>query len=369
MLGRELYKGSTRYSGVTADLLKNGPVVVTTADDYLYLTLPVSISLHYGFFQTPGISSNLKFKIAAKLTPDWKIKADIQYMGLSDLFAEEITIGPLSMKPRNVIEGITQPVQKLLSDVVSSKINDAFPVRAQVSKAWNAAQKPVLLDKKFNAWLRITPREVMLYPLYARNNKILLNVGITSFAEVVVGPQPATPIPVALPNLTLVNGMDSNFRIALNADLFYRDLLNIASPLLLGKDFGSDGKSIILKDIDLYGNGDRLVIKVVTSGSIEGIFYLTCKPGFNPQTNMFSVEDVDFDMHSQDLLLRSADWFLHGTIRKAIQEKLNMDLTQRLEESRGMAQKAMAQVKLMENLFLKGNYQEHEDKRCDGAEG
>ena len=57
---------------------------------------------------------------------------------------------------------------------------------------------------------------------------------------------------------------------------------------------------------------------------------------------MFSVEDVDFDMHSQDLLLQSADWFLHGTIRSALQEKLNMDLTQRLEESRDMAQKAIA---------------------------
>ena len=272
VIGREIYKGSTRYSGLTADVLRSGPIVVTAADNYLYLTLPVSVSLNYGFFKSPAIASKLKFKLAAKVTPDWKINAEIYYMGLSELFVEDIGIGPISIKPRSIIDGITQPVQKLVSEVVSRKINEAFPVRAQVAKAWEAAQKPVLLDKNFNAWLRITPREVILYPLFAQNNKVRLNVGIKSYAEVVVGPQPAALPPVPLPNLTLVSNPDKDFRIALNADLFYRDILNIASPLLLNKDFGSDGKSIILRDIDLYGNGDRLVIKVVTSGSRGGVF-------------------------------------------------------------------------------------------------
>ncbi|RQW77923.1 MAG: DUF4403 family protein [Geobacter sp.] len=355
MIGKELYRGSTKYSGVTADVLRNGPIVVTAADNYVYLTLPISMSLRYTFFQTPAISSKLKFKLNAKVTPDWKINAEIYYVGLSDLFADETSIGPLTIKPRTVIEGITQPVQRVISDIISKKINEAFPVKAQVTKAWNAAQKPVLLDKRYNAWLQITPHEVMLYPLYTQNNAVKLNVGIKSFAEVVVGPEPAARPPVALPNLKLVSSLDKNFRIALNADLFYRDILNIISPLLLNKDVGSDGKSIILRDLDVYGNGDKLVIKVQTSGSVEGIFYLTGRPGFNPQTNMFSVEDVDFDMSSRSLLLQSANWFLHGTIRNTIQEKLNLDLTQRLEHSRDMAGKAMAQVQLRVNIFLKGS--------------
>jgi hypothetical protein len=89
-------------------------------------------------------------------------------------------------------------------------------------------------------------------------------------------------------------------------------------------------------------------------GSIDGIFYLTCKPRFNQETNAFSVDEVDFDMQTQSLLLQSADWFLHGTFRELIRDKLNMDLTQRLAQSREMAQKAIAQVKLADNIFLKG---------------
>lgn len=355
VVAKELYKGSTRTKGLTADVLRNGPIVVSAADNYLYLTIPISMSLSYGIFETPALATKLKFKLNAKVTPDWKVIAEVYYTGLSDPLADEVGIGPISIKPRSIVEGITQPVQRTLSELIGRKLGEKFPLKVQVAKVWNAAQKPILLDKKYNAWLRITPREVLLYPLYAHNNEVKLSVGLKSFAEVVVGPEPPARTIVPLPDLKLVSGTDRTFRVALNTDLFYKDILNIASPLLLNKEFGSDGKSVILKDLDLYGNGDKLMIKVETTGTVEGTFYLTGKPAFNPQTNVFSMEDVDFEMKSRSLLLKSAEWFLHGTIRNAIREKLHMDLTQRLAQAREMAGKAMARVNLAENLFLAGS--------------
>jgi hypothetical protein len=352
---RELYKGSTKTKGLTADILRNGPIVVSAADNFIYLTIPISLSLSYSMFETPAITTKLRFKLRPSVTPDWKVNAEVYYMGLSDLLAEEVGIGPLSIRPRSIVEGVTQPVQRTLTDLVARRLNEKFPLRAEVAKVWNSAQQPVLLDKNYSAWLRITPRELLLYPFYAQNNQVRLSVGLTSFAELVVGPQPAARPPVPLPSLKLVNGADRTFRVALNTDLFYKDLLAIATPLLLNKELGSDGKSVVLKDLDLYGNGDRLMVKVATTGDLDGTFYLTARPVFDPQTNVFSVEDVDFDMQTRSLLLNSADWFLHGTIRSAIRERLNMDLTQRLSQARDAAGKAMARVNLAENVFLTGS--------------
>ena len=352
---KELYKGSTGSRGLSAEVLRNGPITVSAADNYIYLTLPVTMTLSYGMFDIPAIPLTLKFKANARITPDWKLNAEIYYLGLSDLFAEEVGIGPLSIKPRSIIEGITQPVQKMLSGLISKNINDLFPLKSQVAKVWSATQKPILVDRNYNAWLKLTPKEVTFFPLQAQNNRVKLSVGINSYAELVVGPEPAAQPPLPLPNLKLASSLDRNFHIALNADLFYKDIVNIASPLLLNKEFTSDGRTIILKELELYGNGDKFVIKVETKGALDGIFYLTGKPHFDPQSNIFSVEDVDFDMQSKSLLLQSADWFLHGTIKSKIQEKLNMDLTKRLEQSRTMVQKAIAQRQLMDHVLLKGN--------------
>jgi Domain of unknown function (DUF4403) len=352
---RELYKGSANNLGLTAEVVRNGPIAVSAADNYLNVTLPIAMSLSYGMFETSAIPLKLKFKASAGITPDWRFHTDIYYQGLSDLLAEEVAIGPLSIKPRTIVEKITQPVQRLLSDLIAQKINDLFPVKTQVTKVWNTVQRPVMLDKNYNAWLKLTPREVLLYPLSTQNDKVRLSIGISTFAELVVGPQPAAQPLLPLPNLRLVNTFDKTFRIALNADLFYKDLRTIARPLLLNKQFDSDGNSIVIKDFDLYGNGDHLVIKLETQGSLDGTFYLTAKPAYDPKTNIFSVEDVDFDMQTKSLLLTSADWFLHGTIRSVIQDKLNMNLNRQLEQSRRMAGKALARVPLVDHVFLKGD--------------
>ena len=354
VIDKELYQGTTGTGGVSARVTRNGQIAVSAADNYLFLSVPVNLTLSYGMFSTPTISTTLKFKLAARVTPDWKIDTDIYYTGLSDQLVENLRIGPFSVKPRSIVDGIAQPVQKQLSRLVSDKIAEKFPLKVEVAKAWQAVQKPILLNREYGAWLKITPQEVLLYPPTAQKNEVKFSVGIASYAELVVGPEPPAAPPIPLPKLKIVNSFDRKFRIALNTDIYFRDLLKAASPLLLGKDFGSDGKNIVLKGIDVYGNGDRLIIRIEAAGSVDGVFYLTCKPGFNPQTRVFSVEEVDFDLQTRDLLLQSADWFLHGTIRDGIQEKINMDLSQRLEQSRDQARQAMARVKLADHLFLKG---------------
>ncbi len=352
-VSKELYKGSTKTKGLSTDVMRNGPIVISAADNYLYITVPVTMSLSYSMFETRPVPMKLKFRATASVTPDWRLHTDIFYLGVSDLLAEDVGVGPLSFKPRSIVDGITQPVQKLLSDLVAQKINEQLPLKTQVAKVWDTAQTPLLLDKNYKTWLKLTPQEVLLFPLNAQNNRVKLSLGIRTFAEVVVGPEPATPVKRPLPNLKLVNAFDKTFRIALNADIFYKDLRAIAAPLLLNKQFDSDGKSITVKDFDLSGNGDKLVVKLETQGSLDGVVYLTAKPVFNTQTNVFSVEDVDFDLQSQSMLLKSAAWFLHGTIKGIIQEKLNMNLTQQLEQSRQIAAKALNRMQLMDHVFLK----------------
>lgn len=355
---KELYRGSTTTKGLSTDLLRNGPILVSAADNFLYITLPIVMSLSTGMFETKPIPLKLKFRATASVTPDWLLHTEVFYLGISDLLAEEIGLGPLSFKPRSIVDGVTRPVQKMLSDMVTKKINDQLQLKTQVAKVWNSAQAPVLLDRTRKTWLTLSPREVMLSPLYAHNNRIKLSIGISTFAEVVVGPDPVAPPLRPLPNLKPVNTFDKSFRIALNADVFYKDLRAIAAPLLLGREFDADGKSVTIKDFDLSGNGDKLVVKLETQGSLDGVVYLTAKPVFNPQTRVFSFEEVDFDMQTESLLLKSADWFLHGAIRSIIQEKLNMNLSGQLEQSRLIAAKALARMQLMDHVFLKSEIKE-----------
>jgi len=351
---KELYKGSTETKGLSADILRNGPITLRAADNFLYITLPVTMTLSYGMFETRALPLTLKFRATARVTPDWKTVVDLQYTGMSELMAEKLGVGPFSFNPRSIVEGVTRPMQGMLSDAVSRKINESFQLKAQVASLWNASQNPVLVAADYNAWLFLAPREVMMSPMITRNNRVVLSVGITSYTELAIGAKPPARTPLPLPSLKQVAAFDRSFRIALNADLSYRDLLAVVAPRLLNKPIESDGKTYVIRSLNIAGSGEKLAVTVQTEGELDGVIQLTCKPHIDPRTNVFSVDDVDFDLQTESFLVKSADWLLHGTFREMIREKLNMDLTQRIEESRKMARTAISQVQLAEHVLLKG---------------
>jgi len=354
-LGRDLYSGPVRNSGITATVRRNGPIGITMSGDYIHMTMPATVSLGYSIFKVPEFSTGLTFKIRPSIGSDWKISADVHYTGLENQLAEEVRLGPITVQLRSTVEGAVHPLQKSLSSLVTAQVNKQFPLRQRLEKIWLAAQTPILLDRKYGAWLKLVPKEIKLTPLRADGNRARLAMGLITMADLTVGREPAREKPSPLPPLQKVNSMERSFRLSLRTELYYRELVDILSPLLIGKDFGSDGNSVLLKSIDLYGNGDSVIVRLETTGSLAGTFYLSGKPRFDPVTNRFTVEEVDFDMNTESMLLTSADWFLHGSIRERIREKLNMDLTQRVSEARDLAQKGLVSIPLADHLVLRGN--------------
>ncbi|HZV82686.1 MAG TPA: DUF4403 family protein [Geobacteraceae bacterium] len=354
-VGRELYRGPVKNSGITATIRRNGQIGTAMSDNYIHITLPVTLSLAYGMFKVPDISIKLKFRVQPAITPDWKITADVQYTGLEELFADQVTIGPFSIKPLTILEGTIRPLQKTLSTLVSKQLYEQFPLKKRLESAWAAMQNPILLGGKYTAWLKLTPKEVMLTPLQTERNRAKLIMGLNTLAEVTIGPEPPHDRPSPLPQLQRINRLDKDFRLSVKSNLFYREIVAILSPLLVGRDFGTDGNSVILKNLDLYGNGDRIIVRLETTGSLSGTFYLVGKPNFNPQTNLFSVEELDFDMNTESLLLTSANWFLHGSIRERLQEKLNLDISKRIADARTTAQSSLSNIELAKHVYLQGN--------------
>lgn len=358
LVPQALYQGTAGIKGVTASMVRNGSMQVAAADNFIYLTVPVVVTFGYGMFGTRPVATSLKFKVTATVRPDWRLEPVVHYTGLRDALAEEIGIGPLSIKPRSMVEGLSQPVQRMLSAQVAKKLQEKFPLRDRAEKVWRAAQQPILLDKNYRAWLLLDPREAFFYPLYAQRGQVRLGVNLRSYAELVMGPEPAGRTATALPDLTTAAAQDRRFRIALQTDVVYQDLLEVITPLLLDKEFVSEGRRVVVKGIELQGAGDRLAVRLVTQGALDGVLSLTCRPVFNPQTGLFSVDEVDFDLQTKNLLHSTAAWLLHGTIRSAISERLNLDLSKRLLQAREMAAKALSRVRLAEGLYLTGSVKE-----------
>jgi len=351
-LQKELYRGNGGL-GTSLEVLRAGPAIITAANDFVYLSLPVQLTFGYGMFTTVPLKTDLRFKAKISPTADWRLSTELYYTGLSDGLAETIKLGPLTLKPRSMVEGATQPVQRLLAPIINAKINESVMLREKIAPLWQNAFTPVLVDKNFSAWLKLAPEKIVLGPLRAANNKLHLSVGLVTSADITLGPRPTAVPARPLPSAQQLSAVDNQFHIRLATDIFFADFVTALNPLLLNQTFGDD-KKITIRSFNLKGEDGKLVITLTSVGDFEGELTLIAKPVYNPQLNVLSFEDVDFDTKNAGLFIGVGSWLFSGTIRDTIKEKLNSSIVTQLENARQKASSALASVPLGAHVLLSG---------------
>jgi len=351
-LPKVLYKGQGGL-GTAVTVQRTGPVVITASDNFIYLTLPVQLVFSYGFYESYPLRAGLRFKARVNVTPDWRLKTELYYTGLADNLADTLKLGPLSLKPKSMVEGITQPVQRLLAPIIDNKVNDAVQLRAKVAPLWQNAFNPSMINKEFSTWLKLTPEKIVMSPLLATNNQISLSIGVITGAAVTVGPKPSATPARPLPPVQQVATFDKQFNIQLATDIFFEDLVTALNPVLLDKTFGED-KKITIKKFSMKGEEGRLMVNLTSTGDFDGELTVLAKPVYNPQTNSLTFEEVDFDTRHAGWLISAGGWLFSSKIRSTIKEKLDSAIVEQLEKARIKASSTLSSMQLAERVRLSG---------------
>lgn len=351
-LPNNLYQGQGGL-GTSVSVLRAGQVAVTASDNFIYLTLPVQLIFSNAVYESYPLRAGLRFKAKVNVTPDWRLKTELYYTGLSDNLADTFKLGPLSMKPKSMVESVTQPVQKLLAPIIDAKVNDAIQLRAKISPLWRNAFSPTLVSKEYCTWLKLTPQKIVMSPLLAANNTLRLSLGVVTGAEITVGPKPAAAPVKLLPPVQIFPTFDKSFHIQLPADIFMADLVTALNPVLLDKTFGED-KKITIKNFNLRGEDGRLVVNLNTTGDFKGELTLFAKPVYNAENNSLTFENVDFDTKNTGWLISAGSWLFSSTIRNAIKTKLDSTVVEQLEQARLKTSSLLSNVQVGEHVKLAG---------------
>ena len=351
-INKDLYKGQGSF-GASVEIVRTGPVVVTSSNDYIYLSLPVQLTFGYGMFSTGPLKSNLRFKAKVNVTPDWRLKTELYYTGLSDGLSDNMSLGMITIKPKTLVESVMLPLQKLLAPIIDNKLNDNVRLRVKIAPLWRDAFTPVLVDKKFSAWLKLSPERIVMSPLSATNNQLRVSIGLVTGAEIAIGPKPASMPPRPLPQIQQLATFDNQFHIQLAVNIFFTDLVTALNPILLNQTFGDD-KKITIRSFNMKSDDGKLVIDLASTGDFDGELTLVAKPVYNPQSNTLTFDNIDFDTRHAGFLIGVGGWLFNGTIRNVIKEKLNSTIVSQVESARQKASAALAKIQLAEHVELTG---------------
>ena len=271
---------------------------------------------------------NVGFVNTVNVLSDYKIKLNI-------IRQEPVPVDKCTVCVFGV--DITNQVMKGLKselDLAKKTIEDSFGVvdlKPQVQQLWNKLN--VSYDLYGLGWLKINPQKIRLTRMFAHNDSLNIFLGMTA--------KPVISFEKSADLMTLVPNIDNSFskpgfNIFLDAVLNYDSLSTILNAQLKDKEFIlAKGKNIIVKDCRIYGTGnEKLIIKMSFTGSNSGVAYFTGKPFYDEKKKIIEVRDIDFDVKTKNLFLKSADWLFNKRITNEIARVSKFDLSTYVDTAR-----------------------------------
>jgi hypothetical protein len=238
---------------------------------------------------------------------------------------------------------VTGQLKKQLTPVLTDLENDidkqigALDIKPELNELWELANKPIPIQDF--GFLNINPQNISLNKLTFSGTKALLDVAISlqpSFTTTSI-----TSSHTKLPNLSKINATDG-FNIALDVYAGYDSLSGILTDQIKDDTILIKKNAFIIKDLQISGTiNQEITLKINFDGKRKGTLFLKGKPTYDAISHEISFPDLDFDLSTKNLLLKTAKWLLNDKIVSTIREQAKYNIE---NEINGLRQKLQGEI-------------------------
>ena len=286
----------------------------------------------------PAIEKETRFDVdvfirsSPEIRPDYAFKLNLKSDGFEWKSKPVLSIGPIDIPIERIMQKQLEKQLDLTVNDVEREIASSINLRAELTKLWNRAYEPSLLDAETLTWLSIQPEQMFISSLSAISGNLTMVLGASAFVNTVSGIKPSNNLPKSLPSLQKLQKLPDDFRVQVQSSVSYITLQEQLKKEMLGKTFSQGRKHIKLEDIAIASDGNRLLVQVVFSGSVKGSVFLSGIPAYDAVSGNLYFKDMDLDIQSRSLLLKSASWLLDTPLQSLIAKQLRYPIGSTLNE-------------------------------------
>jgi LEA14-like dessication related protein len=298
----------------------------------------------------------LNFRTTIDIRPDWTVEPRTEMVGHEWLRNMAVKTGIGNIDVKYIADNIISRSRTTLTTAIDQQLRTQFQIRKNIEEAWILMQKVVPIQSSYGTWwVKLTPQNIEMTPFQTSGDVLQANISIQSLAEVAAGTnQPTFRPDTYLPPFKQGYANTDVFQINLSTDVPIIEAENLAKSFAIGQVFQPAGKRIEVRDIQIFGQDDKLVINTSFSGSYTGSLYLVGRPVYNPQKNAIEMQDMDYDLQTRDFLLNSAKWLFDRTILKKMQEACVFPLDENVKSFQNMMNEQLKNYRFNNNVSIKG---------------
>ena len=347
---------------------RRAPIRIEARNGYFVFTVPVNIWSKVGWkmeqfgvtlskYEDTEFDIDIQFISKVNIGSDWRVKTQTSDNGFKWVSKPVIKIGMFNIPVTTIVEKIIDEQLPVVAKLIDQQVASKVDIKPQMMEAWRNLQTPLLVNQEYEAWLKVTPLELLMTPFSAKGKSVKLTIGLKARTETILGKQPVVTINNTLPPLQIATmPVEEKFAVGLVAEVPYEHAKKLAMKQTVGKvyEFKEGKYKIEVLDIDIYGQDDHLIVMADLKGSLNGKVYLRGKPVYDAATRSVKIQDLDYDLDTKNKLLNMADWLAHGQFVKTMAPYFNVSLASQLDEAQKLIQQNLANNKVNQNITLNG---------------
>jgi hypothetical protein len=365
-LGDALYQDDSFNDGDKMKVIarKDGTIKITTEGSTINYQVPLDLWIQYdlglGKVEATG-RLNLDFSTVYAIGSDWKLGTRTSLQSHEWKERPRLKMGGVSIPVQSIANLILSRSTATISNNIDTLVASSFKLDETVAEAWELMFNPYEISPEYQTWLLVNPTDLGMTPIKTENGNMEATIIVKSKPELRFGPKPSANPVIRLPNFEyrmLNESAEEGFQIFLDATLPYEEAERLTQQSIKGERFEQGNRYVVVEDIELFGQGNNLVINLLLSGSYNGHIYLTGEPVFNPGRNRIEVEDLEYTLDSKNFLLRSAAWLAKGTLKKKLQDNMDYLMDYNLTDAQKQMQEQLQDYEISQGVKLKGALEE-----------
>lgn len=321
--------------------------------------LKLFITKDLGFTKAAADASlAIQFFTDYEIKDDWTLETKSDIEGYTWFEQPKLKIAGLSIPAQFVGNIVIERSKKVIAQSIDDQVKNGMDLRGNMEQAWKQLHEPIEVSKEYLTWMSINPERLAMSLPENTGEAIEFTIAIESQPAIAVGQEPRVKDLEPLPAFQYAAIDNEDFQIFLQTDATYNQIESLALENLKGETFESGKYTATIEDLELYGQGEKLVVNTQLSGSYNGSIYMTGEPFYNKLRNKIDIKNLKYTLDTESFLMKSAGWLLKSTMRKQIRENINYLLEYNLDEARKQIKQQLQRYEISPGIVMQGDLED-----------
>jgi hypothetical protein len=246
---------------------------------------------------------------------------------------------------------VKKELEKLEKDI--DKQIESIDIKSQLSDVWKELNQPISIDKY--GFVYLNPKAISMSELDFVNKKVKLdlNLKIAPF----VSTNPTDLAKTSLPDLVTYQ-KEKGLDMTLDIRASYDSLSSYVNQAFMGYEYVFKNKKIKVQQVEIACTQDsKMVFKMTFDGSKKGVIYLIGSPKLDKENQKIFLDEVEFDLKTKSILLKSAKWLFNDRIIQEIKKNAIFELNPFLVDAQNTINSKLNST-ITKGVYMNGNIDE-----------